>query len=486
MKKADEYANNRIAERDMRSYVEKIKNLQLIGGADAKKKAYAALDKGIAIDPDYHSIYFVMAEFLMERWHGENKHEMINFISKYSAKRKGVEGDILYIKTLLHISYFYEPFNYLSRMGVSWVDLEHKLKSVLHQQPDNKFILNAYWVFSSMALDLERAEEIGKDIDTKNWWITDTWWDPGFHTGNKLKSMGERRKQITVFTFNVLDIWGEGSNLTAYYVLFDAAGNEIGGTNGKRETLTFTDIELNYEPYKVVKYVIIPNTLLKDKVTIKYIIENPNTGNKVEAVKALNFTGAVSAGKDASGPWNINLLKNPSAEFGTRDWRLWGRGDTMKADAPGRGNKFYTEDFLDTKSHFYQDVIVPPDTMDAYVAVAGYLSADEIVTGPGSKSPHLDGYFLHDENKIISNLRDKTMRYDCCQTKCWQPRWGIFKMPPETETIRLFMGHFVDRGEAPNSSRFYYDDLELRLFKSYQEAEKFINGYKKGHPQAQY
>ena len=484
MKKADEYANNEITERDMRSYAAKINNIKLIGGDDAKNKAYAVLDKGIAIDPDYHSMYFVMAELLMERWHGDNRYEMISFIDKYSAKRKGIEGKMLYIKTLLHMSYFYERFNYLNRMGVSWALLENKLKSVLREQPENKFIWNAYWYFAGMALYLERAEELGKKLDKMNGWITDSWWDPGFHKGNMIKSLVERRNQIAVFTLNVLDIWHGESNLVEYYEFFDSEGKKIGGAGGNKETLTFSDINLNYDPYKIVRYVIVPNALLKDKITVKYIIENPNSEKKVDVVKTVDFTKSISDTKKAAGLWDMNLLKNPSAEDGTKNWMLWGKGGTIKSDALGKGNVFYTEDFLDTKSHLSQDINLPLEAADAYVVVAGYLSADKVVEGSISKRPYLHGYFMFEENKIISNLQDNALMHSC-KSKCWEARAGIFKIPPKTESIRLFLGQGSARGDSPDGSRSYYDDIEMRLFKTLKEAEEFKNEYKKQHPQVQ-
>ncbi len=482
MNKAYEYANTKIAERDMRSYVEKIKCIQLIGGRDAKRKAYAVLDKGIEIDPDYHTMYFAMAELLMERWHGDDRYEMISFIEKYSARRKGVEGKILYIKILLHMSNHYERFNYLNRMGVSWAKLEEILMSVLRKQPDNKFIINAYWYFAGLALDLDKAEELGKKLDRMNGWLTNVWWDRTYEVSSEIKSMVSRKKQVAVFTLNVLNIWSSESNLVAYYELFGPDGKTIGGTKKEKKTLTFTFVNMNCDAGKVVRYVIVPNTLMKDKITIKYTIENPNTGDKVEAVKTLVPTMMVSDEKVIASIWNVNLLKNPSAEEGTQHWRLWGKGGIIKSDASHRGNVFYTEDHLDKKAHFSQDVDLPLDVADAYVAVAGYLSADKIVADSIAKRPFLEGYFIHEKNKIISNLRDKTMMYDCLKTKCWQTRWGIFKLPAETETIRLFLDHATVRGDYPVGSRSYYDDIELRLFKTLKEAEEFINKYEKQHP----
>jgi hypothetical protein len=134
------------------------------------------------------------------------------------------------------------------------------------------------------------------------------------------------------------------------------------------------------------------------------------------------------------------------------------------------------------KSNFNQEIVVPREFLGAYVAVAGYLSTDEAVVGPGSKKPYLSGYFIHDKNRIISNLSAATMMYDC-RTKCWQPRWGIFKIPAETESITFHMNHSTTKGAAPDDSRFFYDALELRVFKTLQEAEEFIESYKKNHKQ---
>jgi len=124
---------------------------------------------------------------------------------------------------------------------------------------------------------------------------------------------------------------------------------------------------------------------------------------------------------------------------------------------------------------------VPLDVADAYVAVAGYLSADKVVADSIAKRPYLSGYFIHEKNRIISNLQDKTMMYDCLKPKCWQTRWGIFKLPAKAETIRLFLNHATVRGDYPDGSRSYYDDIELRIFKTLHEAKEFINKYEKQH-----
>ncbi|NJD54993.1 MAG: DUF4034 domain-containing protein [Nitrospirae bacterium] len=377
--RAYENVDNEIAERDIRSYFEKIMDLRSIGGPDAKKKAYEVLDKGISIDPDNHSLYIAMAHMLLEKWYGEDRYEMINFINKYSEKRNGIEGEMLYIKTLLVMSSYFEPASYLKDMGVSWAALERKIKSVLKSYSANKFFLNAYWYFAGMALDVEKAEEIGRQLDEKEAWINNPWWDSGHKTSTAIK------------------------------VLLNS--------------------------------------------------------------------------KDAAGSWNKNLLRNPSAEKGSMDWSLYGKGGTIQADVFGRqGNIFYIKDVLDVVSNFNQKIVVPREFIGAYVAVAGYLSTDEAVVGPGSKKPYLSGYFMHDGNRIISNLSADTMMYDC-HTNCWQPRWGIFKMPTETESITFHMNHSSAKGTTPDDSRFFYDDLELRVFKTLREAEEFIESYKKKHEQ---
>lgn len=430
-------------------------------------------------------MYSAMAVLLMERWHGDNKYEMINFIDEYSARRKGLNGTILYIKLLLQMTYFYEPFNYLNRMNLSWSSLEQKLKAVLREQPENIFILNAYWYFAGIALDLERAEELGRKLDKINGWLTYTWWDKNYNTSNKIKDLVDKRNQVAVFTLNVIDIWDYASDLVAYYEFFDADGNKINGASGKKEKILSSYINLNYLADKIVRYIRIPNNFLKNKITVKYILENPTNGKKVEAVKTFSFTGQALGESKVAGFWNTNLLKNPSAENGANNWNLWGEGGTIKTEAVDRGNIFYTVDTLDKKSHFTQDIILPLDAVDAYWAVAGYLSTDEVVANSIAKRPYLQGYFMHQWNKIISYMSDKTLMSDC-PAKYWQSRWGIFKIPAQADTLRFFLDHASVKGDIPNNSRFYYDDLELRVFKTSREAEEFINEYKKQHPQVQY
>lgn len=483
-KKAYEYVNNEIAEKDIRSYLEKIENIRVLGGTDVKKKAYEVLDKSISIDPDYDPPYAAMANLLLERWYGDNRYEMINFVKKYSEKRKGIGGSILYISTLLSISSNFEPINYLNDMGVPWPEMEQKIKSVLNSQPDNKFILNAYWYFAGMALDFDRAEELRRKLDKTNGWITNPWWDSRYKTRNAIKALLTRRDEIAVFTLNATSIANASNVLVAYCEFFDAAGDKIKGIDSERETFISDDIKSNFAEGKIVRHVKIPTDLLRGKVTVKYTIENLNTGDKVVDSKSFAFGLRAKGMEEVSGLWGENLLNNSSGENGTAGWHLYGKGGTIKADELGRpGDIFYTEDFGGVQSNLNQEIAVPREFHNAYIAVAGYLSINEAFTEPNSNKPYLSGYFIHKGNYIISNLRADAMQYDC-QSKCWQPRWGIFKIPSTTEMIIIHMNHFVKAGEASSSNtRFYYDDLELRAFKTLQEAEEFIDLYKKTHQQ---
>ena len=482
-KKAYEHVNNETAEKDIRSYTEKIENIRTLGGVDIKKKAYEVLEKSISIDPDYAPPYAAMANLLLEKWYGDDRYEMINFIKKYSEKRKGIEGAILYISTLLSMSSNFEPINYLNNMGVSWQEMEQKIKSILNSQPDNKFILNAYWYFAGMALDFDRTEELRRKLDKTNGWIRKPWWDDNHKISNAIKNLLTRKDEIAVFTVNATSIANASNILVAYCEFFDFAGDKIKMIDSERETFIADDIRSNFAGGKIIRHVKIPPDLLRGKITAKYTIENLSTGDKVVDSKTFDFSQRTKGWEEVTLLWGKNLLNNSSADNETAGWHLYGKGGTIKVDElKGQGNIFYTEDFLDVNSNLNQEIAVPREFQNAYIAVAGYLSMNEASTGPNINKPYLSGYFMHKGNYIISHLRADTMLYDC-QFKCWQPRWGIFKIPSTTETIIIHMNHSSKKGDTSNNTRFYYDDIELRAFKTLQEAEEFIDSYKKTHQQ---
>lgn len=283
-----------------------------------------------------------------------------------------------------------------------------------------------------------------------------------------------------MFNINVSKIWRPRHNLIAYSEFVGNDGKKIAEEHENKETLTFDKVNVNYATDNMVRYVLIPNNLLKERnLTVRYTIENPNNGEKVVSEKAIVIPELQSGGVAASGAGN--LLKNPTAEQGINHWVLYGKGGTIKSDLKDRGDVYYTEAYFNAKPHYYQDVLLPVDSGESYLAMAGYVSVDNVVANSIARHPMLNGYILGVNERIISYLQGETLRHNR-EAKCWQAVWGIFKIPSNGNSVRLFLDQAAVKGDDPNGTRAYYDDLELRIFKTGQEAEEFISNYKKEHP----
>jgi tetratricopeptide (TPR) repeat protein len=298
--------------------------------------------------------------------------------------------------------------------------------------------------------NLEIIEEcnIALGLDPQNKWglVTRAW---GYY---RIPSYSEARADLA--TVIKIDTGLSGAHVLLAYINYDQ--------NNIDEAIKEMEIVVKLEP-KDTAFQKILQDYYSERDKKKFVFRKPGLGEK-----------------ETSAFWNTNLLANPSAENGTKDWELWGKGGTIKSNAVERGNIFYTMDVTGTESHFYQDVLVSLDGVDAYLAAAGYLSTDEDLAGSSAKRPSIEGCFMRDRTQVISNFSGTTMFV--CKSVCWKAIWGIYKMPATTGRIRIFLDH-QPLNNTPSASRFYYDDLELRVFKTSREAEEFIDSYKKKHPE---
>jgi hypothetical protein len=166
-----------------------------------------------------------------------------------------------------------------------------------------------------------------------------------------------------------------------------------------------------------------------------------------------------------------NLIKNPSAEEGADGWEISGAAIVEKTID---GNPHFV---IRNHGTFSQDVRLPEKSTGKFALLIGRLEADKR-TG----LPYLYGYVLASANSKSGLIRDflqsKTMFYSGATEKEWAVSWGIFKIPSGASSIRLLMMQ-SGPGALEDGATARFDDLGLYIFATQQEANTFVETYRK-------
>jgi hypothetical protein len=136
-----------------------------------REQMEAAFNKGLAVDPDFTPLYTVKAEYLLPRWHGAPG-DWEAFATEAADKRKGDDGDILYMFIIRGEGYtggadlFTDPLISYERMKKGFIASRTRY-------PENKFELNSFCYFASIAHDKPTAAKlfglIGEGYDPEVW-----------------------------------------------------------------------------------------------------------------------------------------------------------------------------------------------------------------------------------------------------------------------------------------------------------------------------
>lgn len=175
----------------------------------------------------------------------------------------------------------------------------------------------------------------------------------------------------------------------------------------------------------------------------------------------------------------VNLLVNPNADLGSNGWRAFGNSTIDEFD----GKKVFT--IRDGQTHnFSQDVEVSEFDTGKYALFIGRGSSERsngngVITG----LPYLYGYMLKTKDrsgaKINGYSQGQQMLGRSSKADDWVTMYGIFAIPHGTVAIRFFMMQ-AERSDSPqNGSAARFKDLGLYLFKTEQEALKFVKTYDK-------
>ena len=175
-----------------------------------------------------------------------------------------------------------------------------------------------------------------------------------------------------------------------------------------------------------------------------------------------------------------NLLINPSADEDTRGWIFFGNSGV---DVIGDNNKvFYVEESEDVPSHIFQDVELPPLSAGKFLLLIGYAWVEDTVAGSITRHPYLYGYEMNSSSTILNYLQGQQMRHTAGE-RTWQTISAIFQLEPDALVIRFFLNQASMRGDPPDGTRAVFDDLELLIFETQDEAEAHREIYKANHPE---
>ncbi len=192
----------------------------------------------------------------------------------------------------------------------------------------------------------------------------------------------------------------------------------------------------------------------------------PGTGN--EDVSFPDTAGVETA--DMQG--ERNLLKNPDAGRGAPSWETKGE---VSIDSGDPGNHLFVTRY---SGMFWQDVPIGEST-GRYVLLVAWASSERVNPGDDQTGyPYLYGYFLDraDKNKINAYLKGQQMMLSPNSADEWGLIYGIFQVPENTGSVRLFLQQ-ADGRSAQDGSAARFDEPGVFLFDSEAEALQFVNKY---------
>jgi hypothetical protein len=134
-----------------------------------------------------------------------------------------------------------------------------------------------------------------------------------------------------------------------------------------------------------------------------------------------------------------NLLKNPNADDGANNWRIFGDAKVEQTD--GGNWRFVVRNM----GYFLQDVTLPQGTAGKYALLIGRVSSERInADGAITGLPYLYSYMMVDESarggRILSYLQGQKMGCSSRKENEWVTAWGIFQIPAGSGAIRFFLG----------------------------------------------
>lgn len=167
-----------------------------------------------------------------------------------------------------------------------------------------------------------------------------------------------------------------------------------------------------------------------------------------------------------------NLVKNPSANRGTRDWQPEGEAAVDRTDD---GDPYFS---VRNGGTFRQVVDVSGSTGRTLLVVA--FAAGERIDAGGDRTglPLLSGELAsaEDDRDVTARLTAKTLLHAVKTPGEWGVVWGAVRIPVGTRSLRLFLGQ-AQGSAAHDGSAAWFDDVGVFLFDSDEEARAFVPRY---------
>jgi tetratricopeptide (TPR) repeat protein len=478
LKKASEYASDSTARKCIRSYYESIHILDLLRSEDRLESAIEIFNEGYEKEPDYYPLYSAMADMLMEK-KDFKRGAIKKFLDVNTAEMGWIRGHVIYVKALLKIHGDYEFYNFLSTLGISWDDMDSRFKYLLKKRPDIPWVPNAYWYFATAAGDFDKAEQMAELLDETNGWIHDSeLFNPQHY--KKAKETYRNRKHTVFLKLDLNDVWNGSTNLTEEYSFIDPEGKKTGGTDNKERLYTDRyDFYNNHSMTDFVRVITVPQSILKEKITVKYTVFNDHLGTEATASYDLDPPANVEEAQNANDQKceSGNLLKNPKADEDLDFWKARGDSGTVRQ---GSNYVFFTRLVEAPPSIIVQFITLPPGCDKKFMVVAGYSMVERVMQGSITNRPFLFPVISRQENAPI--FVDELSLLNGCGENCWGPMWVIYHLSDDATSLRLEMKQAIRGGIMLDGARAYFDDLELRLFGTKEDAVDFLDGYMDSHP----
>ena len=162
-----------------------------------------------------------------------------------------------------------------------------------------------------------------------------------------------------------------------------------------------------------------------------------------------------------------NLLKNPNADEGNKQWRPYGEA------AVDESKGWFV---VQNSGHLFQDVSIPPDSVGKFVVLIGHGAGSQIISD-GSGKPLIRGEFIVGNafgGRGYGSLDEQQTVSTSMKANEWVYLWGIYRIPAGPKFIRLFLTQTTHKMSKENVTPVYFDDLGVYIFNNALQAKRFV------------
>jgi hypothetical protein len=179
-----------------------------------------------------------------------------------------------------------------------------------------------------------------------------------------------------------------------------------------------------------------------------------------------------------------NLLKNPKADDGDSGWSAMQSILSSSMKLPDGRTVFHTEKGYKRNYMSSQRVPLPENSANNYLLIAGYLAVQETLPGSYAWRPSILTQIEAEHGRILGG---GSTEFPECGALCFEPVWIIEKVPVGTAQVSVFLEQSLRPRDKSKYTKdmivsAYYDDLEVRIFRTKKAAKSFVERYKNSHP----